>query len=391
MRILVFGGDGFCGWPTALHLSHHGYDVHIVDDLSRRDIDTSLGIRSLVPIASLDERLASWHHLTGRSIGVTLLRLGTDYQGLLQLVGDYQPDAIVHFAEQRSAPFSMKTAEHRNSTMIGNISATQHLLSAVAYGAPDAHVVHLGTMGVYGYGADPQWQIPEGYIRVAPVGEPLKEKDILFPTSPGSIYHLTKSMEQLMFDYAARNDDLSITDLHQGIVWGFETQETRQAPELTNRFDYCGDYGTVLNRFLVQASHGLPLTVYGTGGQTRAFINLQDTVTCIRLAIENAPPRGDRVSIRNQMTEVHNVAELAHIVASISGCDIDYIQNPRKELPRNDLPVDGASFLELGLEPIHLDGDHLTEIMTAIKNQGADCDISAMKPSSFWEVQSPGA
>jgi UDP-sulfoquinovose synthase len=241
---------------------------------------------------------------------------------------------VVHFAEQRAAPYSMKSAQHKRYTVDNNLNATNDILAAIVDSGLDIHLAHLGTMGVYGYGTAGM-KIPEGYLKVrveTPQG--WADQEILYPANPGSIYHMTKTQDALLFQFYARNDKLRITDLHQGIVWGTQTAETRTDERLINRFDYDGDYGTVLNRFLMQAAVGYPLTIHGTGGQTRAFIHIQDTVRCVELALNNPPQRGDRVSILNQMTETHRVRDLADLVARQTGAEVAHIENPRQEAQR---------------------------------------------------------
>ena len=296
MRVLILGGDGFCGWPTALHLSAQGHEVAIVDNLSRRKIDIELEVSSLTPIRPMGERLRAWKEVSGKDIAFHDIDVAVNYQRLLDLLEDWQPDALVHFAEQRAAPYSMKSSRHKRYTVNNNLNATNNVLAAVVESGLDIHVVHLGTMGVYGYGTAGM-KIPEGYLEIkVPTGEgDLVDQEILYPANPGSIYHMTKTQDQLLFAYYNKNDHVRVTDLHQGIVWGTQTKETKLDERLINRFDYDGDYGTVLNRFLMQAAIGYPLTVHGTGGQTRAFIHIQDTVKCIQLALENPPERGDRV------------------------------------------------------------------------------------------------
>ncbi|HEY0052268.1 MAG TPA: NAD-dependent epimerase/dehydratase family protein, partial [Caulobacteraceae bacterium] len=253
MRVLILGGDGFCGWPTALHLSARGWDVALVDDGSRRAIDAELGVRSLTPIAALDERISAWREVCGRTIEAHSFTVGKDYDALVELLQRLRPDAVVHFAEQRAAPYSMKSARHRIGTVDRNLNATSHLLAAIVESGQDIHLAHLGTMGVYGYGTA-GLRIPEGYLTVTvDTDHGPSRQEILFPANPGSIYHLTKTQDALLFQFYARNDGVRITDLHQGIVWGCQTMETRRDLRLVNRFDYDGDYGTVLNRFLMQA------------------------------------------------------------------------------------------------------------------------------------------
>src|SRR5690554_6621015 len=249
MKIMVLGGDGFCGWPTALRLSRDGHEVIIIDNLSHRRIDRELGVESLTPIADIDARLAAWRRVSGRTITFHNVDIAQDYDGLRSVLAELAPDAVVHFAEQRAAPYSMRDAARKRYTIDNNINATLNLLVAMVELDLDTHLVHLGTMGVYGYDGD-GLEIPEGYLDVTVSNEAGRTfgRSILYPTQPGSVYHLSKSLDQLLFQFYARNDRLRITDLHQGIVWGTQTAETRLNDALVNRFDYDGDYGTVLNR-----------------------------------------------------------------------------------------------------------------------------------------------
>jgi UDP-sulfoquinovose synthase len=386
LRIVILGGDGFCGWPTSLHLSARGHSVVIVDNFVRRAADEELGASSLTPIAPLDTRLAAWTELTGREIGFRQIDVARDYDGLVATLAELRPDAIVHFAEQRAAPYSMKSARHKRYTVDNNVNATHNLLVALVESEVDAHLVHLGTMGVYGYGAAPGVTIPEGYLRVtmeAADGSDV-EQEILFPANPGSVYHMTKTLDQLLFAFYAKNDELRVTDLHQGVVWGTQTAETRLDERLINRFDYDGDYGTVLNRFLMQAAIGHPLTVHGTGGQTRAFIHIQDTVRCIEIALENPPERGDRVQIFNQMTEAHRLIDLAAIVSRMTGAEIDLVANPRKEASENELVVENDQLLELGLDPITLEEGLLREVTEIADRYAHRCDRDRIPCRSLW-------
>lgn len=335
-KVVVLGGDGFCGWPTSLYLSDKGHDVIVVDNLSRRKIDVELGCDSLTPIVAAEERVKVWNGVSGNQIRFKFLDLLTDYAELVQFLKEEKPDAVVHFAEQRAAPYSMKDARRKRYTIDNNLSGTHNLLCAIVESGVDIHVVHLGTMGVYGYGTS-GGEIPEGYLDVIlPGGRPTK---ILHPAYPGSIYHLTKCLDALVFQFYNKNDGVRVTDLHQGIVWGTNTPQTIRDERLVNRFDYDGDYGTVLNRFLMQAALNIPLTVYGTGGQTRAFIHISDTARCIEIAINNPPKTGDKVEIFNQVAETLRVGDLAKLVSDKTGCGIRNLENPRKEDAENELLV----------------------------------------------------
>jgi UDP-sulfoquinovose synthase len=356
-----------------------------VDNFARRRADVELGAESLTPIHTLDERLAAWREVTGRDIGFRELDVAKDYDELCELLQALRPEAVVHFAEQRAAPYSMKSSWHKRYTVDNNVNATNNLLAAIVETGVDCHVVHLGTMGVYGYGTAGT-KIPEGYLSVRMDGADGTEieQEILHPTNPGSIYHLTKTQDQLLFAFYNKNDEIRVTDLHQGIVWGTQTAETKLDDRLINRFDYDGDYGTVLNRFLMQAAIGHPLTVHGTGGQTRAFIHIQDTVRCIRLALENPPQRGERVRIFNQMTEVHRLRDLAGIVQELTGAEIEYVGNPRKEAFENELAVDNQRLLDLGLSPTTLADDLMREVAEIAERFKHRCDRSKIPARSRW-------
>ncbi len=385
MKVLVLGGDGFCGWPTSLHLSDLGHDVTIVDNLSRRKIDVELEVESLTPIRPIHERVRVWKELTGNEIDFVLLDLAEEYDRLEALLREVRPDAIVHFGEQRAAPYSMRNTATKRYTVDNNVRATHNVLVAIMASGLDIALVHLGTMGVYGYGWSGSAPIPEGYLTVkvsTPDGD--IDREILHPANPGSVYHMTKTLDQLLFAFYAANDQIRITDLHQGIVWGTQTPQTARDERLINRFDYDGDYGTVLNRFLMQAAIGHPLTVHGTGGQTRAFIHIRDTVRCVEIALENPPQRGEKPQVFNQVTEVHRIGELAELIAKLTGVEVALLPNPRREAVENELNVSRDKFLALGLNPTKLSEGLLEEARDIAMRYKDRADTTKIIARSVW-------
>ena len=386
VRVVILGGDGFCGWPSALALAQAGHEVLILDNLSRRRIDEWLGVQSLTPIASMAERVEVARSLDYH-IDFKCLDIVQEYEALRDAMAQFRPDTVVHLAEQRSAPYSMKSSANRRYTVQNNVCGTHNVLSALVDTRIDAHLVHLGTMGVYGYNTMGA-RIPEGYLDVSvpnDAGEWVS-RSILYPVDPGSIYHMTKTQDQLLFQFYNKNYGLRITDLHQGVIWGTNTELTSAHPALINRFDYDGDYGTVLNRFLMQAALGYPLTIHGSGGQERAFIHIRDSARCVQIAVENPPTDRSRVRIFNQATEVHQVARLAHMISKMTGVPVQHLPNPRIESENNQLKMVAEGLVGLGLSPTHLNDGLLTEILDTARKYMSRADISKIPSTSQWRA-----
>ncbi len=351
MRIIVLGGDGYCGWPTALHLSDRGHEILIVDDFSRRRIDHELGTESLTPIEILHTRIKTWQNLSGRRIQLAVGSVN-DYEFMADVMRGFAPESIVHYAELRSAPYSMIDRQHAIRTQLHNIEGTLNLLYAMKEFAGDCHLIKLGTMGEYG---QPNIDIEEGFIEVHHNGR----SDILpYPMQPGSFYHLSKVHDSQNIMFACKIWGLRATDLHQGVVYGTITDQIVLDDRLLNRFDYDDVYGTALNRFCVQAAIGHPLTVYGKGGQTRGFIDIRDTVSCIELAAIH-PPRPGQYLVMNQFTEHFSVMQLAQKVTEAAAklgraVEIEKIPNPRVETEDHYYNPKNTKLLDLGLQPRYL-------------------------------------
>ncbi|MEH2061537.1 MAG: NAD-dependent epimerase/dehydratase family protein [Nostoc sp.] len=381
MKVLVIGGDGYCGWATALYLSNRGYEVGILDSLVRRHWDNELGVETLTPIALIQQRLQRWQDLTGKSIDLFIGDI-TNYEFLHKTLQQFQPNALVHFGEQRSAPFSMIDREHAVLTQVNNVVGTLNLLYAMREDFPDCHLVKLGTMGEYG---TPNIDIEEGYITIEHNGR----KDTLpYPKQPGSMYHLSKVHDSHNIHFACRIWGLRATDLNQGVVYGVLTEETGIDELLINRLDYDGVFGTALNRFCIQAAIGHPLTVYGKGGQTRGFLDIRDTVRCVELAIAN-PAQPGEFRVFNQFTEQFSVGELALMVKKAGNAiglkvEINHLDNPRVEKEEHYFNAKNTKLLDLGLQP-HLLSDSLLDSLLnfAIKYQER-VDHKQILPKVSW-------
>ncbi|HLR60902.1 MAG TPA: NAD-dependent epimerase/dehydratase family protein [Lentibacillus sp.] len=363
MKIIVAGGDGFCGWPTALYLSKQGHDVAILDNMIRRKMDNELHSNSLTPIASLEERVAKWKELTGKEIRVYDGDM-THYDFLREVLKQEMPDAFVHFAEQRSAPYSMIDREHAVYTQTNNVAGTLNILYGIKEFVPDCHLIKLGTMGEYG---TPNIPIEEGYIEIEHKGR----KDVLpYPKQPGSFYHLSKVHDSHNITFACKIWGIRATDLNQGIVYGLDTEETKMDPVLTNRLDYDGVFGTAFNRFIIQAAIDHDITVYGKGGQTRGFLNIEDTVRCIEIAAENPADKGE-FRVFNQFTEEFSVGELAEKVKKVAQeegreTSVANLDNPRVEQEEHFFQAENTKLRDLGLEPHLLDDDVIREIFNTV-------------------------
>lgn len=380
-NILVLGGDGFIGWPLSLELASAGHNVTIADNFMRRTIDLELNAESIVKIYSMSERRNAAKNILNVDIDFIFLDITKDFDEFKQILKEKNIETIVHLAEIKSAPYSMLNSKKSRETVEKNISATHNILAGVVDVNKDINIVHLGTMGVYGY-SDVFGEIPEGYLDIN-VKQTNKDTQILFPTNPGSIYHMTKSLDQIIFAFYNKVWGIGITDLHQGIVWGTGTKLTNLDNRLANRFDYDGEYGTVLNRFIVEAASNNPITIYGSGGQTRAFINIQDSVECIKLAIDN-PPSKEKVRIFNQVAETKRILDLAKIVESQTGVKIDYLENPRKEADKNNLEVKNDGLVSLGFNPILLTDELILDVIKIARVNSDNVNPKAIKTNAKW-------
>ncbi|HEX4227832.1 MAG TPA: NAD-dependent epimerase/dehydratase family protein [Bryobacteraceae bacterium] len=381
MKICVLGGDGYCGWATALYLSRKGHSVSIIDNFVRRQWDFELGVQTLTPIRPLQERVKVWKELSGHDIDCHSIDI-TDFDEFASALRTIEPEAIIHFAEQRSAPFSMIDRKHAVSTQVNNVVGTLNLLFAIREFLPECHLIKLGTMGEYG---TPNIDIEEGYITIEHNGR----KDVLpFPKQPGSFYHLSKVHDSHNIMFACKIWGIRATDLNQGVVYGTVTDEVALSEALINRFDYDDVFGTVLNRFCVQAASGHPLTVYGRGGQTRGFLDIRDTVRCLELACLNPAARGE-CRVYNQFTEQFSVLELAELVRTAAQnlgleVEITHLPDPRVESEEHYYHAKHSKLIDLGLEP-HFLCDSLLDSLMNIAIQYADrVDRETLYPKVNW-------
>eukprot|EP00892_Ulva_mutabilis_P011522 jgi/Ulvmu1/8742/UM047_0083.1 len=381
-RVMIVGGDGYCGWAQSLHLSARGYDVMIVDNLARRGYDAQLGMDTLTPIASAHDRVKTWAEVSGKQVK---LEIGDvcDWEFLSQVFQEFEPEAVVHFGEQRSAPYSMIDRQRSIYTQTNNVMGSINLLYAIKEYAPDCHMVKLGTMGEYG---TPNIDIEEGYITINHNG---RTDTLPYPKQGGSFYHLSKIHDSHNMLFCTKAWDIAATDLNQGVVYGVKTDETVAHPALINRYDYDGIFGTALNRFVVQAAVGHPLTVYGKGGQTRGFLDIRDTVRCIQLAIDNPAAKGE-MRVFNQITEMWSVNQLAELVTKEGaklGLDVQVqsVPNPRVEKEEHYYNVKCSKLRDLGLEP-HLLGDSMVDSLLEFAVQYKDrCNLDLIKPAVDWK------
>lgn len=381
MRVAVLGGDGYCGWATALYLSKKGHSVAIVDSFARRQWDYELGVQTLTPILPLPDRLRAWHQHTGKTIQLYVGDV-TDYEFLAATISEFEPEAVIHFAEQRSAPYSMIDRRHASFTQVNNVVGTLNLLFALRELDPECHLIKLGTMGEYG---TPNIDIEEGYITIEHNGR----RDVLpYPKQPGSFYHLSKVHDSHNILFACKAWKLRATDLNQGVVYGTVTDESELDEALINRFDYDEVFGTALNRFCVEAAAGHPLTVYGEGGQTRGFLDIRDTVRCIELACLHPATPGE-CRVYNQFTEQFSVLELAQMVQAAAiklglNVEIDHIPDPRVEAEAHYYNAKHSKLIDLGLKPHYLSDSLLDSLVNIAVEYRDRIDTSLFMPQVNW-------
>lgn len=373
----MLGADGYLGWPTALYLSAQGFEVGVMDNFVRRQFDFELGVESLVPIHTFHDRIEAWKEVSGHTLTPFVGDL-QDYRFVLDMLRQFEPDAVVHFAEQRSAPYSMIDRDHAVFTQVNNVVGTLNLIYAIAEVIPQCHLVKLGTMGEYG---TPNIDIEEGFLTVTHNG---RTDTLPYPKQPGSFYHLSKVHDSHNIMFACKNFGIRSTDLNQGIVYGAATEQTAIDPRLATRFDYDAIFGTVLNRFCVQAVVGHPLTVYGQGGQTRGMLDVRDTVRCVEIACQN-PPNSGEYRVFNQFTEEFNVKQLAQLVKRLRPESvIEYLDNPRTEALEHYYHAKATRLVELGLEPHKLSDTLIDQVFSTIERNRDRVNLKAIRPAVNW-------
>jgi UDP-sulfoquinovose synthase len=387
MRILVLGGDGYLGWPTAMYFSQLGHDVLVVDSLAKRQWEAEVDGAPLEPVTTLQHRVRLWNDLTRREIGVAIGDIAENHRFVYRVLGEFQPDAVVHYAEQPSAPYSMAGREHAAFTQRNNVIGTLNVIHAMRRHVPDSQLIKLGSLGEYG---TPAVDIEEGWIDVADAGGRIDR--LPFPKLPGSFYHLSKVHDSHNIHFACRTWGLAATDLNQGVVYGIATDETELHPELRTSFHYDAVFGTALNRFCVQAVAGVPLTIYGAGGQKRGFLNIRDTLECVRLAAES-PAEAGEFRVLNQFTEVFSVLELAELVREAArrlGIEtrIDFIENPRVEAEDHHYNPKNEQLLALGLEPLLLSDELVATMLRRIADSVDAIDRATILPQVQWRIES---
>jgi len=378
MKILVLGGDGYLGWPTALHLSALGHEVAVNDNFARRGYDVEMGVESLIPILALDERLAAWAEVSGQQIKSYVGDL-CEAEFVHQMVRDFHPETIVHFAEQRAAPYSMISQRHAVYTQTNNVVGNLNVMYAIADIDRDIHLVKLGTMGEYG---QPNIDIEEGWIEIEHNG---RKDRMIYPKKPGSFYHCSKVHDSHNIEFGCRIWGLRATDLNQGVVYGADTEQTKLDDRLATRFDYDAVFGTVLNRMVIQAVLGHPLTVYGNGSQTRGLINIVDTVECIRLASETPAQRGE-FRVFNQMTESLSINQIAETIANEfpGEVTIEHVENPRVEMYDHYYNVVHTALESLGLKPTLLSTTLIDHLFDVVERYRERVDMAAIRPTVRW-------
>ena len=386
-RVLILGGDGYLGWPTAMHFSRAGYDVAVVDNMAKRNWEADVGSMPLWPVPPIQRRIRIWEKVTGKKMQLFVCDVAENDRYLFEIFEQFKPEVIIDYAEQPSAPFSMVSPRKAVYTQFNNVIGTLKVLLAMRRYTPEAHLVKLGTMGEYG---TPNIDIEEGWIDISHKG---RKDRMLYPKRPGSIYHLTKVHDSHNIEFACRTWGFRSTDLNQGVVYGIETEETELHPELLTSFHYDEYFGTVLNRFCVEAIAGIPLTVYGKGGQQRGFLNIRDTIKCVRIAVENPPEEGE-FRVFNQFTEIFSVNQLAEIVKRQSAklgieVRISNLPNPRVEKEEHYYNASNESLLKLGLKPIKLSDELINSMLVRVKNSKELIDSAIILPTVPWKRKYP--